>query len=189
MLLSQPVWAAISTVTSITVRWTAPGDDGKTGRATTYDLRYSKTPITDANWTSATQAVSEPRPATAGTVQSCTISGLVPTTTYYFRLKTIDDRGNASNLSNQATAATCGGSCTGVVGNCDCSADGSVDILDLSVLTAYLFQNVQPTCWCIYEANIDNSAPTASGPTIDINDLTMFIDYLFGRFTPLQTCK
>lgn len=39
---------------SVTLKWTAPGDDGNTGTATTYDIRYSKNPITEANWGDAT---------------------------------------------------------------------------------------------------------------------------------------
>jgi hypothetical protein len=44
--------ATSPTTSSIVLTWTAPGDDGSIGRATTYDIRYlaGTIPITDANW-------------------------------------------------------------------------------------------------------------------------------------------
>ena len=36
--------------TSLRVTWTAPGDDGTTGTAATYDMRYSTSVLNDANW-------------------------------------------------------------------------------------------------------------------------------------------
>ena len=45
------------TTSSVDLSWTAPGDDGATGTATTYDVRYSTSTITAGNWGSATQAV------------------------------------------------------------------------------------------------------------------------------------
>ncbi len=45
-----------STDSSATLTWTAPGDDGTNGTATAYDIRFSTTLITDANFNSATQA-------------------------------------------------------------------------------------------------------------------------------------
>ncbi len=41
------------TATSVLLSWTAPGDDGNTGTATTYDVRYSSSAINDANFSSA----------------------------------------------------------------------------------------------------------------------------------------
>ncbi|MFC0335641.1 hypothetical protein ACFOLF_21400 [Paenibacillus sepulcri] len=42
--------------------WTAPGDDGTTGTAASYDIRVSTAPITDANFAS-TIPVKEHSPA------------------------------------------------------------------------------------------------------------------------------
>src|SRR6185369_8968497 len=98
----------VSSVTSssATLLWVSPGDDGNTGTATSYDIRYSTANITDANWGSATQATGEPAPAVAGTSQSFTVNGLAANTTYYFALKTTDDAGNISPLSNVPNRAT-----------------------------------------------------------------------------------
>lgn len=51
--------------TGVTLHWTAPGDDGFTGTANSYDLRYSRMPITSATFRAATQALSEPTPGPA----------------------------------------------------------------------------------------------------------------------------
>ncbi len=91
---------------SITLTWTAPGDDGNTGTATTYDIRYSTSTINDSNWASATQVSGEPTPLVAGTNQSMVISGLSASTTYYFAMKTADEVPNWSTLSNVASGTT-----------------------------------------------------------------------------------
>lgn len=95
-----------TTGTSISVRWTAPGDNGTTGTAATYDVRYSTSTITSSNWSGALQATGEPAPAVAGTSQSFTISGLSGSRTYYVAIKTTDDAGNISVLSNVVNATT-----------------------------------------------------------------------------------
>ena len=88
------------TASSVRLTWTAPGDDGSTGTATSYDIRYSTSTINDGNWASATQVSGEPTPATAGTAQNMTVSGLSADTTYYFAIKTADEVPNWSGLSN-----------------------------------------------------------------------------------------
>ncbi len=95
-----------TTGTTIAVRWTAPGDDGTTGTATSYDIRYSTSAITSANWASATSATGEPAPLGAGTVQTFTVTGLQPSQTYYVAMKTTDDRSNISGLSNVPSGTT-----------------------------------------------------------------------------------
>src|SRR5262245_41287839 len=82
------------------VTFAATGDDSLTGTATTYDVRYSTSPITAANWTSATQVTGEPAPLAPGTAQSVTVNGLNRQTTYYFAAKILDEAGNPSALSN-----------------------------------------------------------------------------------------
>lgn len=94
------------TETSASLRWTAVGDDSLTGTATSYDVRYSTTPITAANWSSATQATGEPTPAGSGTVTNFTVSGLSRQVTYYFAMKVSDEAGNPSALSNVVNATT-----------------------------------------------------------------------------------
>jgi uncharacterized delta-60 repeat protein len=94
------------TTDSITLTWTAVGDDENIGTATTYDIRYSTSPITEANWDSATQVAGEPQPKPAGGTETFTVTGLSPGTTYYFALKTADEVPNWSGLSNVLSATT-----------------------------------------------------------------------------------
>ena len=94
------------TTSSVALAWTAPGDDGATGSATTYDVRYSTTTITAGNWASATQATGEPSPSVAGSAETFTVTGLSESTTYYFAIKTSDEVPNESVLSNVPSAAT-----------------------------------------------------------------------------------
>jgi len=96
--------AATQTI-SMTLNWTAPGDDGMTGRATRYDMRYSLLPITPSNFASATAATGMPTPGLPGTQQSVTVSGLDATASYFFAMKTVDDVGNWSTMSNVVTRA------------------------------------------------------------------------------------
>ena len=94
------------TTTSIQLTWTSPGDDGATGTATTYDIRYSTTAITEENWASATEATGEPSPQVAGSGESFTVNGLSIATNYYFAIKTSDEASNESAISNVLSAAT-----------------------------------------------------------------------------------
>ncbi|WP_372633154.1 fibronectin type III domain-containing protein [Cohnella sp.] len=98
--------APTSTSNSVTLTWTAPGDDGNIGTAASYDVRYSTSAITPANWASATQVSGEPAPTAAGTSQSMTVTGLSPSTTYHFAMKTSDAAANVSDLSNVVSKAT-----------------------------------------------------------------------------------
>jgi len=95
-----------TTGTSMSLRWTAPGNDGAVGTAASYDIRYSTSPITTSNWTSATQATGEPAPAVAGTQQTFTVSGLTPSRTYYVAIRATDSSGNVGGISNVPTATT-----------------------------------------------------------------------------------
>ncbi|MFH0774027.1 MAG: fibronectin type III domain-containing protein [bacterium] len=59
---------------SITLTWTAPGDDGNTGTATQYDIRYN----TELNWEQATQCQNEPIPTTNPQQGSITLTWTAP---------------------------------------------------------------------------------------------------------------
>ena len=86
--------------------WTAPGDDGLSGSASTYDVRYALVPIDSASFDLAAQATGEPFPSAAGSADSFTVRGLECTTTYYFALRALDDRGNRSGVSNCVSGTT-----------------------------------------------------------------------------------
>jgi hypothetical protein len=91
---------------SVTLTWTAPGNDGFTGTAAAYDVRWSTQLITAATFASATVASGPPTPGVAGTPQSLVVSALSPGTSYYFALMARDGAGNWSALSTVASATT-----------------------------------------------------------------------------------
>lgn len=91
---------------SLSLAWTAPGDNGNTGTAVSYDIRYSTSEITEDNWASATGATGEPTPQVAGSSESFVVGGLNPNTTYYFVLKTSDEVPNISSISNAPSGTT-----------------------------------------------------------------------------------
>lgn len=94
------------TATSIELTWTAPGDDDMDGTASLYDIRYSTSEITDANWQDAFQCAGEPSPSPAESSEIFTVTGLSPNTPYYFALKTADEVPNWSVLSNSPNGTT-----------------------------------------------------------------------------------
>jgi hypothetical protein len=103
------------TETSMTISWTAPGDDGDIGGpAKTYFIRYSATAPNDPPggfdwdwWSSIAENVPNiPAPAEPGTTQSVTVTGLSEATTYYFRMNVVDHGGNVAGLSNVASMWT-----------------------------------------------------------------------------------
>ncbi len=97
---------ASATDTSVTLTWTAPGDNGNTGTAASYDIRYSTATITEANWAAAAQVTGEPAPAVAGTGQSMVVPGLNAYTVYFFAIKTTSQGGLTSQLSNVPSIRT-----------------------------------------------------------------------------------
>ncbi|MBD3235982.1 MAG: hypothetical protein GF330_04715 [Candidatus Eisenbacteria bacterium] len=98
--------AAEVTPTTVTLQWSASGDDSLSGRATAYDLRYATAPFDAAGWDALTQAEGEPPPATSGSEESFTVAALTPETDYYFGLVVRDEAANASGLSNLLAVST-----------------------------------------------------------------------------------
>ena len=97
------------TDSSATLEWTAPGDNGTTGTASGYDIRYGTETITDQDWGAADSVDTPPVPQSAGSDEAFTVDGLSSGTPYYFALKTVDDASNWSDLSNVADTTTAGG--------------------------------------------------------------------------------
>jgi len=87
------------------VSWNAPGDDGTGERTVAYDLRRSTSPITEANFSSATQ-VTTGAPQVSGFPECRPVGQLTACRTYYFALKSKDDGGNWSAISNVVSATT-----------------------------------------------------------------------------------
>jgi hypothetical protein len=105
--IAEAAFLEASSAASINLQWTAPGDDGTTGKAAAYDLRWSPSAITSANFASA-RAIDAPAPSPARTRESVTVSGLPADSVVYFALKTRDEVPNVSELSNVISVGTGG---------------------------------------------------------------------------------
>lgn len=173
------------TDTTVTLSWSAPGDDGNTGTATVYDVRHLQggTPIDDSNWATATEAAGEPTPQAAGNAETFTVTGLATGQQYYFALKTGDEVPNWSDISNSEaatpedlvapaavtdlsspsndeTSVTLGWTAPGDDGD-----TGTADHYDIRYLQGTYNQTEFDADWAI--ATIDTNAPTpqAAGGT------------------------
>ncbi|HEY2956131.1 MAG TPA: hypothetical protein VGK89_12875 [Candidatus Eisenbacteria bacterium] len=100
LLLLAPLIAHAQGVDTLQLVWTAPGDDGDVGTATGYEVRVSTSPITLGTWGAANVVAPAPAPLASGTRQAFTVRGLSTDTTYYFAIRSVDDAGNWSDLSN-----------------------------------------------------------------------------------------
>jgi len=92
-----------STSHAATLQWTAPHDyrdDHSNGMVDEYDLRVSYDSITSQSFAQAHHLDSIPSPAPAGALQQCEVDNLEPDSTYYFAVKSRDDKGNWSGISN-----------------------------------------------------------------------------------------
>jgi len=98
--------ASSPTAESIMLGWTAPGDDGRTGTAAAYDVRYSTSPIDETSWDTAWRVDQSLVPQPTGSTESLAVTGLEADATYYFALKATDEDGNSADVSNVATATT-----------------------------------------------------------------------------------
>jgi hypothetical protein len=98
--------AGNATGESLRLTWTTPGDDGRAGRATRYDIGYAKAPIDDSTWDQAWRVDQALVPRYSGAGESLVVTGLEAATTYYFAIKTADEQENFSELSNVASGTT-----------------------------------------------------------------------------------
>jgi len=90
----------------IDLAWTAPGDDGWSGKATKYIIKYATYNITAANFDSITNVKERNVTVLGGNPDTETITGLAINTLYYFAIKTEDEVPNVSDISNIVTATT-----------------------------------------------------------------------------------
>ncbi|OGC91155.1 MAG: hypothetical protein A2W25_10220 [candidate division Zixibacteria bacterium RBG_16_53_22] len=93
---------------SIDLQWTAPGAADGAAQANHYDIRYSTAPIVESNWTQATAVSNPPVPNVGGVGQSFTVTGLSTGAIYNLAIKSYDDAGNESPLSNVISSYSAG---------------------------------------------------------------------------------
>jgi hypothetical protein len=143
---------------SLLVSWTAPGNNGLSGTAARYQLKYATSPLVEAvtgwpdlavplpmtavEWkaraaalkanqlpfVSAWNVSGEPAPAMAGTIQSMAVPGLTAGAAYHLALKSMDAVGNLSDLGNVLSLSAT----PSIPG--DVNADNHVDVVDLLYL-------------------------------------------------------
>jgi uncharacterized protein YegL len=90
---------------TVDLKWTAPGDDGKIGISSEYIVRYAEFEInTEYAWHGAENISGVQSPSPAGTEESFFVSGLTPGAIYHFAVRALDEAGNISDLSNNASA-------------------------------------------------------------------------------------
>jgi len=161
--------------TSLTLTFTAVGDNGTDGQATSYDVRYSPDVITSANWASATPASGIDAPSPAGTPESITVTGLQQDTAYYVAVKVIDDLGNQSNLSNVAVGSTLDETAPAAISGLQASlsvqhsitaASASSTLYD-TTLPAYAADGSTSTFW----STAAGQTPTTASLTLDLGSV------------------
>lgn len=94
---------------SVTLAWTAPGGDGSSGTAASYEIRDGNTDVVSStDWNQWTAVASPPAPQPAGTHQSFKVTGLSAASQYIFGMRARDDAGNVSPMSNTVMGRTTG---------------------------------------------------------------------------------
>ena len=116
---------------SVTLSWTASGDDTTSGTASAYDLRIYSEFIHWDNFDSAQQLTGLPAPKASGEAEQFVVTGLTVDSTYYFALKVLDEVGNYQGVSNCVSAT--------------CYNDFVVNIPDADLLAAIRLQISKPS--------------------------------------------
>jgi hypothetical protein len=84
----------------IDLSWTAPGDDGIAGTTMYYIIKYNDVPVTDLNWEESYDIPYKPVPLPYGAKESITVKLPSQNALYYFAIKSVDEAGNISEISN-----------------------------------------------------------------------------------------
>jgi flagellar hook assembly protein FlgD len=97
----------------IRLTWTAPGDDGNTGTASSYTIKVSHSAINAGNFAAAADLdrwITESVPQIAGTAETLYVFGLATDSTWFFALEAQDEVPNTSAVSNSPGTAPQSGS-------------------------------------------------------------------------------
>lgn len=86
---------------SVVLAWSPPGDDGLEGTAAAYEIRHRVTRFTEEEWGLATPLPDPPAPIPPGGERhSYLVTGLDPRLDYFFAIRSVDEAGNRSGISN-----------------------------------------------------------------------------------------
>jgi phosphodiesterase/alkaline phosphatase D-like protein len=92
----------------IDLQWTAPSAIDGPQQADHYDIRYSTGSINESNWTQATAVSNPPVPNVGGVGELFTVTGLSAGTIFNLAIKSYDNVGNESPLSNVISSYSAG---------------------------------------------------------------------------------
>lgn len=85
---------------SITLEWTAPGDDDNTGRASLYEIRFSDNNLNSSSAFNEALSFVAPIPAAAGTLQTATVQVPYRHPAGFFGIRAVDNAGNLSAVAS-----------------------------------------------------------------------------------------
>jgi hypothetical protein len=110
----QDFSANAQTQLGIDLTWTATGDDGFLGTATSYMIKSHTAPLTAQNFaTTGSVVAGTPTPSPAGFPESLSVNGLDANTPYHFALRVSDGGGNTTFAFASATTLPCDTGYTG----------------------------------------------------------------------------
>ncbi len=90
--------------TALELSWTAPGDDDTIGTVSSYDIRIaSSAEYLIYYWNDAVVVPNVPKPSPAGQPESLLVKDLSFYFKYYFAIRSLDEAGNISYISNIAS--------------------------------------------------------------------------------------
>ncbi len=89
----------------VILRFTAPADDGPSGRATFYQVRVSTAPVSAAQFPLLPETPVSIVPGAPGTLEQIVINDLDAGTTRYFAVRAVDAAGNAGPVSGSVSAS------------------------------------------------------------------------------------
>lgn len=92
--------------TQIRLQWTAPGDDGAFGKASSYQIYRSTSTISNNTNCTGSLVFHGLTPKNVGLPERLDINGLSPNTNYYFCIRAFDDSGNLSSWNGTVSTAT-----------------------------------------------------------------------------------
>ena len=142
---------------TVLLTWNDPSEDENSNPATEFIVRYATTLIdSEAAWDAAIDIDGEPLPFEPDTEQSMSVTGLIPRQIYFFALRSLDETGNLSDLSNSPSST-------------DISREYIVD-------TPFQISenNIEDSRWSLHNADGDYMVWAGPGPNSSSSDVYLY---------------
>ncbi len=88
----------------VKLTWTAPGDDGSDGTASSYDIRYSPTLLNGSSWDNYNIVSTTTAPKAAGSSEELLVQ--LEKGSWFFAVRARDEAGNLADISNNTRVTT-----------------------------------------------------------------------------------